>query len=91
MPQFTKRINEFYDNLMFAKSAPAARKAARALVVQVLGDAALERPLAEALRECCRLIRPAEDPREQERFEEEFVELGIWPNGSESESHKVAA
>ncbi|MGH9584808.1 MAG: hypothetical protein ACRD4O_17945 [Bryobacteraceae bacterium] len=91
MPQFTKRINESYDSLMFAKSAPAARKAARELVSALLGEEALKRPLAEALRECCRLLRPAEDPREQERFEAEFVELGVWPNASQNASRRAAA
>lgn len=89
MPQLTKRMNESYDSLMFAKSAPAARKAARELVTAVLGEEALERPLEETLRECCRILRPAEDPNEQERFEAEFVELGIWPN-SENASRKAA-
>lgn len=91
MPQFTKRINESYDVLMFAKSAPAARKAARELVSLVLGEEALQRPLADGLRECCRVMRPSEDPREQERFEAEFVELGIWPNGSQNTERKAAA
>lgn len=87
MSQFSKRINESYDALMFAKSPQAARKAARGLVCVVLGDEAVDRPLDEALRECCRRLRPAEDPREQARFEAEFVELGVWPNGSQ----KIAA
>lgn len=91
MPQLTKRMNESYDSLMFARSAPAARKAARELVRVVLGQEALQKPLAEALRECCRVLRPAEDPQERERFELEFVELGIWPNTSQSEERKAAA
>jgi hypothetical protein len=48
-----------------------------------------DRPLEETLRECCRILRPAEDPNEQERFEAEFVELGIWPN-SQDASRKAA-
>ena len=73
-------INERYEAMMFAKSPESARKAARELVRVVLGDDALKQPLDESLRECCRRMRPAEDPREQARFEAEFVELGIWPN-----------
>ncbi len=80
-------INDRYDALMFAKSPEAARKAARELVKVVLGDEALQRPLNESLRECCRRLRPSEDPKEQERFENEFVELGIWPKNSQ----KIAA
>ena len=73
-------INDRYEAMMFAKSPEAARKAARELVRVVLGDDALRQPLEEALRECCRCLRPAEDPREQARFEAEFIELGLWPN-----------
>ena len=80
-------INDRYDALMFAKNPGAARKAARELVRVVLGDEALQRPLEEALRECCRRLRPSADPKEQGRFEAEFVELGIWPNGAQ----KIAA
>ena len=65
---------------MFAKSAQDARKAAEELVCVVLGEEASTKPLEEALRQCCRRLRPSEDPREQSRFEGEFVELGIWPN-----------
>jgi hypothetical protein len=72
-------INDRYEALMFAKTPEAGRKAARELVRAVLGDEGLKRPLDEALRECCRVIRPSSDPREQARFEAEFVELGIWP------------
>jgi hypothetical protein len=80
-------INDRYEAMMFAKSPEAARKAARELVRVVLGDEALRQPLDEALRQCCRRLRPAEDLREQARFEAEFVELGIWPNVD----HKLAA
>lgn len=68
---------------MFAKSPEAAHRAARELVRVVLGDEAVRRPLDESLRECCRRLRPAEDPREQARFEAEFVEMGIWPHASQ--------
>jgi hypothetical protein len=76
-------VNERYEAMMFAKSSEAARRAARELVRTVLGEEALARPLEEALRECCRRIRPSSDPREQARFEAEFIELGLWPNGSQ--------
>jgi hypothetical protein len=66
--------------MMFAKSPDAARKAARELVRVVLGDDAVKQPLEESLRECCRRMRPANDPREQARYEAEFIEMGIWPN-----------
>ena len=71
-----------YEALMFAKSAEAAREAAVELVRILLGEEALARPLEPALRECCRILRPAKDPREQLRFEDEFVELAIWPTTS---------
>ena len=72
---------------MFARSPEAARKAARELVRVVLGEDALQRPLDEALRQCCRQLRPSQDPKEQARFESEFVEMGIWPNNAQ----KIAA
>jgi len=71
-----------YEALMFAKSAQAAREAAVELVRILLGEEALAHPLEPALRECCRILRPAKDPREQVRFEDEFVELAIWPSTS---------
>ncbi|MBV9763792.1 MAG: hypothetical protein JOZ48_03015, partial [Acidobacteriaceae bacterium] len=61
----------------------AARKAGRELVRFVLGDDTTERSFEESLREVCRKIRPSDDPREQLRFENEFIELAIWPNGSQ--------
>ena len=79
MNRQTELVNDRYEAMMFAKSPEAARKAARELVRVVLGDEAAELPLAESLRETCRRLRPAEDPREQARFEAEFVEMGIWP------------
>jgi len=72
---------------MFAKSAEEARIAARQLVQAVLGEEASNRPLEDALRETCRRIRPSDDPREQTRFESEFIELGLWPKPA----HKAAA
>jgi hypothetical protein len=68
---------------MFAKSADAAREAAVELVRTLLGEEALERPLEDNLRECCRILRPAKDPREQLRFEDEFIELAMWPGRSQ--------
>jgi len=83
MNRETALINDRYEAMMFAKSPEAARKAARELVGVVLGEQASRRPLEESLRECCRRLRPAEDPKEQARFEVEFVELGIWPDASQ--------
>jgi hypothetical protein len=80
-------IDSQYEALLFAKSAEVAREAAIELVRIVLGEETLSRPLEQALRECCRILRPAKDPGEQLRFEEEFLELAIWPGTS----HKVAA
>jgi hypothetical protein len=80
-------INDRYEALMFAKTPEAGRKAARELVRTVLGDEALQLSLEESLRQCCRQLRPSKDPREQARFEAEFIELGIWPN----ESQRIAA
>ncbi len=76
-------INERYDALMFAKSPDAARRAARELARVILGEEAAGLPLEEALRECCRELRPSEDPKEQARFEAEFIEMGIWPNAAQ--------
>ncbi len=72
-------INDHYEALMFAKTAEQARAAAQELIKLILGEDGLQKPLEEALRECCRVLRPSEDPREQQRFEAEFVELGMWP------------
>ena len=88
MNKHTQLINERYDALMFAKSPEAARRAARELVRVVLGDEAASRPLEQMMRDCCRQLRPSQDPKEQSRFEAEFIELAIWPNSS---SQKVAA
>lgn len=93
MNRTTQLINDRYDALMFAKSPGTARKAARELVRVLLGDSALERPLEQALRECCRRLRPSQDPKEQARFEAEFVELAIWPNSAAepNQTQKIAA
>ena len=77
-------INARYDALMFAKTREKALEAARDLVRAVLGEEANGKSLETALRETCRVLRPSQDPREEQRFEAEFVELGIWPNGSQS-------
>ena len=87
MNKLNQLINDRYEALMFAKTPEAGRKAARELVRIILGDEGLQLPLEEALRQCCRQLRPSKDPREQARFEAEFVELGIWPN----ESQRIAA
>lgn len=88
MNRQTQLINDRYEALMFAKSSEAARKAARELVRIVLGEDAAGRPLEQVVRECCRKLRPSQDPKEQARFEAEFIELAIWPN---SNSQQVAA
>ncbi|MBV9758932.1 MAG: hypothetical protein JO340_00060 [Acidobacteriaceae bacterium] len=80
MNRQTQLINERYEALMFAKSSEAARRAARELIRIVLGEDAAGRPLEQALRDCCRQLRPSQDPKEQARFEAEFIELAIWPN-----------
>lgn len=81
-------INDRYEAMMFAKSAEDARGNARELARLVLGEKALNQPLETALRECCRELRPSDDPREQARYENEFVELGIWPAPAQ---HRAAA
>ena len=84
MTRAAQQIQDRYDTLLFAKTADGAREAAHALLDLVLGERAHELSFEEALRECCRRIRPATDPREQSRFESEFVELAIWPDKSQS-------
>jgi hypothetical protein len=79
MTRHAQVVDACYDRLLFAKNAGQARAAAKDLALLVLGDSAFELPLEEALRECCRELRPAADALEQTRFEAEFVELGIWP------------
>ena len=87
MPHTSDSIDSLYDALMFAKSAGVAQQAGRELVRAVLGENALRRPLPEALRECCRRLRPAPDPADEPRFEDEFVELALWTG----KSAKIAA
>ena len=87
MSRRNSSIDSHYEALLFAKSAEAAREAAIELIRIVLGEDAVARPLEDALRHCCRVLRPAKDPREQLRFEEEFLELAIRPG----RSHKIAA
>ena len=82
MPNTNQTIDSRYDALLFARTPEIARKAAQDLVRVVLGEEAVKRPLRETLRECCRVLRPARDPRDQNRFEEEFVELVFWPGKS---------
>ena len=79
MTRHAEMVHARYETMLFAKNADEARRAAKELIRVTLGDEALDLPLEEALRECCRELRPANDPREQLRFEAEFVELGIWP------------
>jgi hypothetical protein len=87
MDRKAQTINERYEALMFAGSSRAAQKAARELVRLVLGEEAVSRPLDETLRQVCRTIRPSKDPKEQARFESEFVELAMAPGAS----HQIAA
>jgi hypothetical protein len=82
MTRHAELIHARYEAMLFAKNADEARHAARELVRVALGDDALDMPLEEGLRECCRELRPANDPREQLRFEAEFVELGLWPQAA---------
>ena len=86
MNKRTQLINDRYEALMFAKTPEAARKAARELVRVVIGEEGLQKPLDQAMRECCKVLRPSQDPREEARFEAEFLELAFWPN----ESQRVA-
>ena len=83
MSRADQLIHDRYEALMFAKTPEVGRKAARELVQAVLGEDAGKKSLEESLRECCRRLRPSRDPREQLRFENEFIEMGIWPGGSQ--------
>jgi hypothetical protein len=83
----SQQIETLYDAMMFARSPEQARVAGTALVKAVLGEDAGRQPLADALRQCCRILRPARDAKDAARFEDEFVELAIWPNASQ----KIAA
>jgi hypothetical protein len=82
MNRHLQEVNACYDTLMFASTPVQARQAARELVKLVLGEGALAKPLDESLRAVCRRIRPADDAREQARFEAEFVELATSPTSA---------
>lgn len=82
MSRSEQAIQDRYDALLFAKTPELAREAARELVAAALGEEALQLPLQDALRQYCRRMRPAAEPRDQERFETEFIELVFWPNSS---------
>jgi hypothetical protein len=88
MTRAAQHVQEKYDVLLFAKTPEAARKAAREFAVAVLGEEASKLPVREALRESCRRWRPAADPKEQQRFEDELVELAF---GAEKPHSAVAA
>jgi hypothetical protein len=87
MSREAQLIQDRYDALMFAKTPESAREAARGLARLVLGEGSDGFPLDEAMRRCCRILRPSADPREQERFEAEFVELAL----PVANSHRAAA
>ena len=88
MDRHLQQVNTWYDTLMFANTPKQARTAARELVKLVLGDAAIGQPLEDSLLLVCRRLRPAEDAKEQARFEAEFVELVTAPT---SATHTIAA
>lgn len=88
MTRAAQAIQDRYDDLMFAKTTDGARKAAHALAQAVLGEQVDGLSLEEALRRTCRQLRPSQDPREQIRFENEFIELAFAPTGA---SHSAAA
>ena len=87
MSREAQLIQERYDALMFAKTPESAREAARVLARTLLGEEADGLSLEEAMRRSCRILRPSSDPREQPRFEAEFLELAIPP----IEAHRAAA
>ncbi len=76
-------INKRYDALMFARNPEEAKRTARLLADAVLGEEGVGMPLERAMKEVCRKIRPAEDPRDQARFEVEFLELVFAPSASD--------
>lgn len=82
MNKQTQLINERYEALLFARTPQAGRKAAKDLIKVVLGEDALKLPFEDALRQTCRRFRPSRDPREQARFEDEFIELAAVPSTS---------
>lgn len=79
MNKQTQLVNERYEALLFARTPDSGRKAAKELIKVVLGEEALQQPFEEALRQTCRKFRPSRDPREQARFEQEFLELALAP------------
>jgi hypothetical protein len=79
-------ISKRYDALMFARTPEEAKRAAKLLANGVLGESALHIPLERAMREVCRKLRPASDPRDQSRFEAEFLELVFAPTGGQTAS-----
>lgn len=72
-------ISKRYDALMFARTPQEAKHSARLLADAVLGEEAIGLPLERAMKEVCRRLRPAADPRDQGRFEAEFLELVFAP------------
>jgi hypothetical protein len=91
MARISEVIDARYEALMFAKSSAAARRAAMDLIEVVLGDEAADYSLERGLRECCQVLRPADDPKEQVRYENEFIELGIWPQPSPRQANIALA
>ena len=88
MDRHLQQVNAWYDTLMFANTPKQARIAARELVKLILGEDALSQPLEESMRKVCRRLRPAEDAKEQARFDAEFLELLTAPT---SATHTIAA
>ncbi len=82
MDRHQQQVNTWYDTLMFANSPKQARTAAQELIRLVLGENAMGKPLEDNLRAVCRRLRPAEDQREQARFEAEFLELVTAPTSA---------
>ncbi len=76
-------ISKRYDALMFARTTDEAKRVARLLAEAVLGEHSLHLPLERAMTEVCRKMRPASDPRDQARFEAEFLELVFAPTGGQ--------
>jgi len=76
-------ISKRYDALMFARTTEEAKRAARLLAESVLGEDGLQLPLERAMKEVCRKMRPASDPRDQARFEAEFLELVFVPTSGQ--------
>jgi hypothetical protein len=77
MTREAQLIQDRYDALMFAKTPAQAQEAARILSRAVLGEEADKLSLEEAMKRCCRILRPAADPRDEPRFETEFLELAL--------------